>query len=264
MNSKHQILLQQNKHNIWNIILYKFYSGNINIIFKQIRKNIINIINHYFQHIIISKPVLHFENGVLKIKIFYYSKYNYTHIYISKTNKTKQPPWNYTFLVKFENLLKKYFGYPIELQLIKLNNPTLNANILAQLIAINLKNYGLSKIWKILLRKIKIQIPITKNTKQMTKMHLNWMHILNKGIYCKEFNSQIIGFKLKLSGRISKRKGASRTSIINRSIGILQLNSINSYIDYGHIEKKDKNGSQSIKVYIANSIIFTISSLINL
>jgi hypothetical protein len=85
---------------------------------------------------------------------------------------------------------------------------------------------------------------------------INWMQILNKGIFCKEFNSHITGLKLKLSGRISKRRGASRTSTINRSIGILQFNSINSAIDYGHIEKKDKNGSQSIKVFIASSIIF--------
>jgi ribosomal protein S3 len=80
------------------------------------------------------------------------------------------------------------------------------------------------------------------------------MEILNKGIYNKEFYSYITGLKIKISGRITKKKGASRSKIINKTIGSLKLNSINSFIDYGHIEKKDKNGTQSIKVFIKNSI----------
>lgn len=80
------------------------------------------------------------------------------------------------------------------------------------------------------------------------------MHILYKGLFCKEFHSYIKGFKFKIAGRISKRRGASRARKINYSIGTLNLNSINSFIDYSHIERKDKNGSQSIKVYTNHSI----------
>ena len=83
---------------------------------------------------------------------------------------------------------------------------------------------------------------------------LNWIHILYNGLFCKEFYSNIAGLKLKISGRISKKRGASRAKVINYSIGTLKFNSINSSIDYGHIERKDKNGSQSIKVYANYSI----------
>jgi ribosomal protein S3 len=82
------------------------------------------------------------------------------------------------------------------------------------------------------------------------------MHILYNGLFCKEFYSNIAGLKLKVSGRISKKRGASRARILNYSIGSLNFNSINSFIDYSHIERKDKNGSQSIKVYASHTICY--------
>lgn len=257
MGPKHPISLKLKKYNSWNSTLYKFNSSDpiLQGIGKQ--KNIIKSINHYFQYLIISKPLLRFENNKLKIKIFYFVKPNINSIFV----KNYIPPWNSLQIYKLEKLFNNYFGYSTELQLIKINNPIYNANILAKLIAINLKTYGIGKIWKILLRKIKlknnIKSAIDFNSIIKNKQGIiNWMHILNKGIFCKEFYSHIIGLKLKLSGRISKRRGASRTSTLSRSIGTLQFNSINSFIDYGHIEKKDKNGSQSIKVFIASSIFF--------
>jgi hypothetical protein len=88
MGPKHPISLKLKKYNIWNSTLYKFNSFTPLYILKQ--KNIIKFIHHYFQHVIISKPLLRFENNCLKIKIFYYIKPNINEEII-KINNSRPP-----------------------------------------------------------------------------------------------------------------------------------------------------------------------------
>lgn len=66
------------------------------------------------------------------------------------------------------------------------------------------------------------------------------------------FTQQISGIKIKISGRFNKRKGATRTQVKYFSKGSFRFNSIDSFIDYGYFERKDRNGTQTIKVFIAN------------
>jgi hypothetical protein len=141
MGPKHPVSFKLKKYNIWNSTLYKFNISTPLSILEQ--KNIIKSINHYFQYVITSKPLLRFENNCLKIKIFYYIRPN---INREINRVSNQPPWNHLQIIKFENILKIYYGHPIELQLIKLNDPIKNATVLAQFIAMNLKSHGLRKI----------------------------------------------------------------------------------------------------------------------
>ena len=60
---------------------------------------------------------------------------------------------------------------------------------------------------------------------------------------------------------MSKRRGASRAKTKSYSVGRLRFNSIKTLIDYSHIEKKDKNGSQSIKIYINHKIYKIIKKI---
>ena len=254
MGPKHPIALKLKKHNAWHSIIYKFKSLEMtNLIGKQ--KNIINSIYHYFQYAIISKPIFYYQNNILKIKIYYYVKpkkilaKNHT-----KFNSIRQPLWNQTQISKIEKYLSQAYNQNIEFHLIRLKNPIYNAHILAQLIAINLKIYSTGSIWRILLKKINKFNYSKKINFDKHLLYPNWMNIYYNTLFCKEFYSYVTGLKLKLSGRISKRRGASRAKNLSYSIGTLKFNSINSLIDYGHIQRKDKNGSQTIKLYIASSI----------
>jgi hypothetical protein len=141
MGLKHPISTKLKKYNMWNIILYKFNSLSNSIDKnKKLQNIIINLIYHYFQNLIISKPILNFGNNILKIKIFYYIKLN------KKSLNNNFQSGLYNNIIKLENLFEKFFKIPVKFQLIKINNPILNANILAQLIAKNLKYHSISKI----------------------------------------------------------------------------------------------------------------------
>lgn len=254
--------LRLKKNYGWNTSIYKFNKKNQNET-QYIEKNIIKIINHYFQFSLISKPKLEYSGDNLKIKIYYYppskmgDEFKKSKIKNKgglKINQNLRAKFNYNEQIKkLEKLLKKFSNYNVNIQIIKLKNPILDSTILARFIALNLKNKNISTIWKICLKKIRI-----KNQNKVYKSYQNlilnfdWNHILKNNFIFNEFFSLITGLKLKIHGRFLKRKGASRTKIKNYSIGSFKFNSISSYIDYGHIEKKDKNGTQSIKVFISN------------
>lgn len=139
MGPKHPINLKLKKHKIWNMTLYKYNSSNILNLTKE-HKNIIKLINYYFQYVLISIPKINYENNMIKIKIYYYIKPTTLHHSIRPFLQ------NGLALIKFESLLKNFYGKSVELQLIRLKNPIFNANILAQFIGINLKKYSISKI----------------------------------------------------------------------------------------------------------------------
>jgi len=68
----------------------------------------------------------------------------------------------------------------------------------------------------------------------------------------KEFHSFITGLKIIISGRSTKRKGASRTKLKSMVTGSFKFSSAESLIDYGAVTRKDKNGTQTIKVFFFN------------
>jgi hypothetical protein len=311
MGINHPISLRHKKNYGWDAILYKFKPKAIQNL-MGLHKNLIEVIDHYFQYILISKPKVFYGNEKLYIILGFYviinnknfksrsknnkelnkklidskdkkkisSTYELSMAQRSWANKKQNSLghnnfpislWKNNQLKKFENLLEKRFGIKIEIQLIKFKSPITDSKILAQFISINLKNYSISAIWRIILKKIKFkntignQSPkevyikktpqiISKSTKDILFNHpYGWYHL--QFLVNNNFSSYINGLKLKISGRALKRRGASRTKIKDLSIGSFKFNSINSLIDYGHIERKDKNGSQSIKVYSSTTLI---------
>jgi hypothetical protein len=272
MGSNHPISLRLKKNYVWEGTIYKFQKK-INYDYIILQKTLIKIIHHYFQYQLISKPKFYYTPKGIRIVIGYYQ--------ISSSpswgGKLKNSPFGQLInntteindlqlkknLVLFENLIKKALikniTIPIKLQLIRFKNPLSNSQILARLISILLRKYNISAIWRILLKKIKLKNqgfrPNKKIMGPLWGYYFDWNRIFKDTFFSKEFYSYINGLKLKISGRPSKRRGTSRTKVKIYSIGNFKFNSINSLISYGHIERKDKNGSQSIKVYTSTIVI---------
>jgi len=54
--------------------------------------------------------------------------------------------------------------------------------------------------------------------------------------------------KIQISGRLSQRKAANRTRIVQKSKGTLSLNSYNTLIDTNKFTFKEKNEAVTVKV----------------
>jgi hypothetical protein len=267
MGPNHPISLKIKKNYGWDTILYKFnLKKNSDIV--GLKNNILEVLNHYFQFLLISKPKFYYTNEKINIVIYYYIISN-RDFKLNSKNKKINISKNLKLLKinelnKFEIFLSKYFNIQIQIKLKRLKNPILDTRILAEFISINLKNYSINSIWRILLKKIKLKNIIHSNEELADTLKnynfFNWDNILKNGLFNKEFYSYINGLKLKISGRTSKRRRASRTKTRSLSIGSFKFNSINSLINYGHIERKDKNGSQSIKIFSSTKILFKKSA----
>lgn len=286
MGSKHPISLKFKHCLNWNSTTYKFDQKNLlNISDQEVKLSA--LLRHYFQSLLISKPIFKHFAKVLLVTLYCYSKTK-TQIGLEfglgfkkliRKNKTKlkslgklkkrkikikmnryglnkkiNPYSDINRLKKLEIILTKIHGKKVKLKLIKLKNPTLNSSILGQYLFINSTHYSISGLWRKLLKKVRLSNQKLCKSPSVT---FNWNNLMTNGysFLFNRFISYIIGIKLKISGRFSKRKGASRTKVKNYSIGSFKFNSASSLIDYGLTEKKNKNGSQSIKVFTA-SIIF--------
>lgn len=282
MGSNHPISLRVKKYNGWQGTLYK-YQPKALLDLASLQKNLSEIIHHYFQYVLISKPKFYYTAEALKIKIIYYlhgdpaihrlqskekHKGELKKQSVRPQKKNKAENYNRDALrgiltgletkntLILENILKERTGTKVNLQLIRLKSPILDSKILARFISISLRKFSISALWRILLKKIKFKGNHLKASQPIKVNHyFDWTHLLKDAFFSREFYSYVNGLKLKISGRPSKRRGASRTKVKNYSLGSFKFNSINSLIDYGHIERKDKNGSQSIKVYTSTAIM---------
>jgi hypothetical protein len=262
MGPNHPISLKIKRNYGWETILYKFSQNKTpNII--GLKNIMLEVLNHYFQFLLISKPKFYYTNEKLYIIIYYYAISDRDLKFYSKNKKmnisNKLKLLKNFQLNKFERFLYKYFNIQIQIKFKRLKSPILDSKILAEFISINLKNYSINSIWRILLKKIKFKNIVYSNKNLVDSFKntrfFNWDYILKNGLFNKEFFSHINGLKLKISGRTTRRRRASRTKTKSLSIGSFKFNSINSLINYGHIQRKDKNGAQSIKVFSSTKIL---------
>jgi len=274
MGSKHPISLKFKHYLNWNSTIYKFNLKNLLKISYQ-ETILLILLKHYFQSLLISKPINYHFNNRLVIIIYYYSKTKskkYISRNKSKFNLNKQKKielkiskyeigkkifsWKLDRLKKLETILTIIYGKKVKLKLIKLKNPILSSSILVQYLSLNSIRYNINSLWRKILKKFRLanfkkhynSSPITFNWKDLT-VH-GYSFLFN------QFYTYIIGIRLKISGRFSRRKGASRTKVKNYLIGSFKFNSASSLIDYSFIEKKSKNGTQSIKVFTATIVSY--------
>lgn len=255
MGSKHPISLRLKTKENWINTSYHFCSGNELHNYFGIDKIALKIIKHYFQFALISKPKLNKDSNKIVINFYYFlnlpiskgkNSYKQSRIINSSLQESLNPK-----AIKFSNLILKLsnlYGKPVELRPVRIHYPYLNSYILAQYIALNIKKGKFNMITRNLFKKAKLIKPSN------IKNNINNIKDLIK-YSSTRFNPQYLsGIKIVISGRLSQRKAASRTSIVRRSIGTLSLNSSNSLIDANKFTFKGKNGAATVKIWLASTM----------
>jgi len=253
MGSKHPISLRLKTKQNWTNTSYHFCSENELQTYYGADKIALNIIKHYFQFALISKPKFNKDSNKIVINFYYF-----LNLPISKINKpSRQSRRNISSLqknlppaIKFTSLILKLsnlYGKPVELRPVRIHYPYLNSCILAQYIAFNIKKGKFNMITRNLFKKAKLVKPSSiRNSLENIKDLIKYSYTRLDPMY-------LSGIKIVISGRLSNRKAASRTRVVRKSIGTLSLNSNNSLIDANKFSFKGKNGAITVKVWISSS-----------
>src|SRR5690606_1891335 len=239
MGNKHPLAQRLKSRHNWRSTLYSFDSNILQKNFWELNNIAIKIINHFFQNAFISIPKFNHSTNKVEIQFYYFipaivnefSNNNNKAINRFGTRSSKSIKNNkLTYSISkcmLNNItfrLSKLYGLKVILKPIRLHYPYLNSHILAQYIAKNLKNNSFGRIQKILFKKAKL-IAINNNfisksiDKSMASKLLDSPLLLSKFI---KFSSQLLvpqyltGIKIQIAGRLSKRKSASRSSIVKK------------------------------------------------
>jgi len=251
MGSRHPLALRLKTHNKWDNSSYFFNSKNGLYNYWGVDKIALNIIKHYFQFALISKPKINKDPNKVVISFYYFlnipvpKRLNFGQ---SKRNLSSTQGGSRSFEAKrYSNLilkLSKLYGKSVELRPVRIHYPYLNSYILAQYLAFNIIKGNSNKIFLNLFKKAKLiknnNITPT-NIRDLTK----FSSVLNGPQYLQ-------GLKIQISGRLSQRKAASRTRIVKNCKGTLGLNSFTSSIDFSKFNFTGKNGSITVKVWLSS------------
>jgi len=160
MGSKHPISLRLKTKQNWNNVSYYFNSKNEQYNYWGMDKITLNIIKHYFQFALISKPRIYKNSNKIVITFYYFlnlpvlRQSNLSSR--SKTNDKNILPVEAKGYSKLVLKLSKLYGRPVELRPVRIHYPYLNSYILAQYIALNIKRGKFNMISRNLFKKSKI------------------------------------------------------------------------------------------------------------
>lgn len=198
------------------------------------------IIADYFSktQVLAGKPVFTQLNNKMVINIFYY---------IGEKNQAL----NNSTINSLGEVLGKLYKCPVELRLVRLHYPYLNSYILAQYIAMNTRKYNLKAITNLLFARAKLLGPDSSPM----------------------LPSQILGLKVKISGRLNTQRSVPRQTVQTYQIGTFSssaialslfslpgeknhkdnLNNITAQgvVEYGAYSGKNKKGAFTVKVWIS-------------
>jgi ribosomal protein S3 len=248
--------LRLKKSNYWGNTSYYFNTKSSLNNYWGVDKIALNVIKHYFQFALISKPKFNKDSNKIVISFYYFlnlpvSKRLNPYGQSKRIQSSLQEGLTPLRAIKFSSLILKLsslYGKPVEIRPVRIHYPYLNSYILAQYIALNIKAGRFNMVSRNLFKKAKL----VKNNYITTNKSRNSFNNFIK--YSQNFlNPQYItGIKLQISGRLSNRKAASRTRVVRKSIGTLSLNSNNSLIDANKFSFKGKNGAITVKVWISS------------
>jgi ribosomal protein S3 len=170
------------------------------------------LLTHFFQHFLYSTPQVAHAPGRVSFRMYIHQN--------TELKPTKAAPEQYN-LDKFKTFLSRVYGgnKKIDLQVMPLSAPYLNAEIAAQYIVLSSKKRPFTSLTNRFLK----QTPLT---------------------------DVVAGMKLQVSGRLSRRKGAGRKSRITRQKGKLGFASYTSRVEAAKCEFKNRNGKIGVVVWI--------------
>src|SRR5690554_1949695 len=266
MGNKHPVSLRLKTKQNWGNTSYYFNSKNEQYNYCCLDKITLNVIKHYFQLALISKPKFKKDSNKVIISFYYFldlpasrRSNPYGRSKIIKSSLQKGLTANNKKLLSpqakgYSKLILKlsaFYGKPVELRPVRIHYPYLNSYILAQYMAINIKAGKYFKLMRNLFKRVRL-VKDNNSTPTNFRELIKYSSILNGPQY-------LTGLKIRISGRLSQRRAASRTKIVSKSAGTLRLSSFSSSIDANKYSFTGKNGSLTIKVWLssrfANSLV---------
>ncbi|KAI7858965.1 hypothetical protein BDC45DRAFT_594481 [Circinella umbellata] len=203
-------------------------------------------LRHYFQKQLTSTPHFRHSPSRVTIQMYYYADPNFGDL-----SQFKLEP-----LEKLVTAL--YPNKHVDMRFIRCHYPYMNAEILAKYLTAN-ANVN-NKAWPQLHRTFMRGVPMVKAPlAHDMPFAVQWNSLLpqvNNG----QLTSAIQGVKYEVSGRLGRRKGAGRSAIFRKSLGTFQFTSHKSLVDVGRHTFSNKNGSITVKVWIA-SALFGVNAL---
>lgn len=175
--------------------------------------------SYYFRAIktLASKPVVKMTRKSVNIYLFYYSK-------DLKLNRNT--------VNNLGEIITRLYNKPVELRLIRLSYPYLDANILAQYIRWNLQDYKIVQITNKLFDSLFI---IKRPNREKT---------LNS-----KLPSHIMGIKVRVSGRLLAERSRPRFTVQTAERGTFSKNNL-SLLQVASSTTKNKKNRYTVKVWL--------------
>nr|YP_010568250.1 ribosomal protein S3 [Cutaneotrichosporon mucoides]UZC57683.1 ribosomal protein S3 [Cutaneotrichosporon mucoides] len=207
---------------------YNFYNGSErgDISMFNIQQERTSIIEKFFSAIKIlsSKPKFNIGVNKVDINLFYYLKPNKNNKYEYRLDENT--------INNLGDLLSKLFKRQVELRFIKIGNPYLDRNILAQYIGKNASLYNFRRL---------------KNTAIRNTNIIKYLDPYN--IFNTNLPSNIIGLKIIFSGRLVTERLRPRMTVSTAKIGSFTSDK-NLFIEYRSYTGKNTRGAFTVKVWI--------------
>ena len=217
--------------------------ANINI--ESSNRIATTIIKSFFGKVLSSTPLFRVSSNRVIVQLFYY---NYK-TGLSATDKISPfcfvaPQQGTTYTNKALDTLgivlsRLYPNMTLELRFMRLQQPYLNSNILAQYLAINASKYNFNRLQNILLSAVHIikrnALAIDTVQERSQPMRL------------------VTGVKVQLSGLLTTQRAAPRKTVYTASAGTFSVEGVRTsanspIVDYSSSTSKSRDGAFNIKV----------------
>jgi len=172
-----------------------------------------------------SKPVYSVNGDKVVVTTFYYLP-------------GKDQSLSYSSINSLGEVLSKLFKQPVELRLVRLHYPYLNAHILAQYIAMNTRKYNFTRIQRAIFNAVKsVRIDGSNDSSSQNTL----------------LPAYITGIKIKISGRLATERSVPRQTEKTAQIGTFSnsSSSLSSVVEYSQFTSKNKKGAFTVKVWIS-------------
>ena len=219
------------------------FTNKANINIESSNRIATTIIKSFFGKVLSSTPLFRVSSNRVIVQLFYY---NYK-TGLSATDKISPfcfvaPQQGTTYTNKALDTLGIVLSllYPnmtLELRFMRLQQPYLNSNILAQYLAINASKYNFNRLQNILLSAVHI---IKRNALAIDTVHSQPMRL-------------VTGVKVQLSGLLTTQRAAPRKTVYTASAGTFSVEGVRTnansiIVDYSSSTSKSRDGAFNIKV----------------
>ena len=192
------------------------------------------LIENYFSQVqaLASKPIFSVQENKMVINVFYFIAAKEQALHNSTVNSLGE-------------ILSELYKRPVELRLVRLHYPYLNSFILAQYIAMNTRKYNFKAIMNSLFSAVRESVVATGSSASLP--------------------SQIVGLKVKISGRLATQRSVPRQTTQTAQMGTFSSSVVENkanmasdsqepvqgVVEHAAFTSKNKKGAFTVKVWIS-------------